>query len=340
MWVLAGRSDVELLKFFLPRAPDFSDDGKVWRAGYGPRLRNWHGFGYSNSPMAKIKMSDEQLKEFKEHWKQQHSGAIVVRNPPPTVVKTFCEVDQVQFVIKQLEKDLYTRQAIISIWDPGLECTVEETKDYPCNNWIHFMVRDGKLNCEVVVRSNDLLWGFSAINMYEWTVLQELIAGHLDIPVGRYIHYTSSMHLYENHWDKAKKLIDTNYFTCIGGHIPPFKFVEGKIDINNYFKSIEEICKHFEVYAGIKEESWDLEVMGCPKPLMHCFHLLTCFARLKKAKDRNDLSPDDWDKYYKTMGYIPFSDLKVSCHYYVVRNFEKIKGYPMKEAIEDVKDMK
>jgi thymidylate synthase len=43
MWVLAGRNDVETLLPYLPRAADFSDDGSVWRAGYGPRLRDFHG---------------------------------------------------------------------------------------------------------------------------------------------------------------------------------------------------------------------------------------------------------------------------------------------------------
>jgi hypothetical protein len=39
MWVLSGRDDVEWLSHYLKRAKDFSDDGEVWRAAYGPRLR-------------------------------------------------------------------------------------------------------------------------------------------------------------------------------------------------------------------------------------------------------------------------------------------------------------
>jgi thymidylate synthase len=41
LWVIAGRNDLEFLEFFLPRAVDFSDDGKTWRAGYGPRIRTF-----------------------------------------------------------------------------------------------------------------------------------------------------------------------------------------------------------------------------------------------------------------------------------------------------------
>src|SRR6185369_16207852 len=43
MWVLAGRNDIEWLSHYLPRAKDYSDDGKIWRAGYGPRLRAYRG---------------------------------------------------------------------------------------------------------------------------------------------------------------------------------------------------------------------------------------------------------------------------------------------------------
>jgi len=139
LWILAGRNDVDWLKFFLPRAPDWSDDGEVWRAGYGPRLRQWKAEGECSS-----------------EW-------------------TF--IDQIKYVYDTLKNDLMSRQAIISLWDPGEECTVGKTLDCPCSNWLHFMVRrkyrpelaDIKdkpetwtfhLDCEFVIRSNDAIWGF------------------------------------------------------------------------------------------------------------------------------------------------------------------------------------
>jgi thymidylate synthase len=42
LWVIQGRDDLPWLTRYLPRAPDFSDDGgKTWRGAYGPRLRHW-----------------------------------------------------------------------------------------------------------------------------------------------------------------------------------------------------------------------------------------------------------------------------------------------------------
>lgn len=40
-WVLAGKDDInKFLSFFIPRAPEYSDDGVTWRGAYGPRIYN------------------------------------------------------------------------------------------------------------------------------------------------------------------------------------------------------------------------------------------------------------------------------------------------------------
>jgi len=41
VWIMAGRNDLEFLSFYLSSAGNYSDDGKTWRAAYGPRLRSW-----------------------------------------------------------------------------------------------------------------------------------------------------------------------------------------------------------------------------------------------------------------------------------------------------------
>ena len=43
LWVYAGRNDIETLSKWLPRAKEYSDNGRTWDSGYGPRLRNWGG---------------------------------------------------------------------------------------------------------------------------------------------------------------------------------------------------------------------------------------------------------------------------------------------------------
>lgn len=157
VWVLAGRSDLEFLIRYLPRARNFSDDGRTWRAGYGPRLRNWHG------------------------------------------------TDQLREVVKLLRADPTSRRAAISLIDPAADFT--DSRDVPCNNWIHFIQRNNRLDMSIAVRSNDVIWGFSGINTFEWSVLHEVVARAIDARVGSQHWLVSSMHLYERHFDRAATVL-------------------------------------------------------------------------------------------------------------------------------------
>lgn len=176
LWVLAGRNDINWLSWYLPRAADYSDDGETWRAGYGPRLRAWPFY------------------------------------PKDTVgvgPALFYPVDQVRHVLDLLKQDPGTQRAVISLWDPALDYT--DSKDVPCNNWLQFLVRNNCLNMLVVIRSNDLMWGWSGINTFEWSVLQEVLAHTLHLKVGSATYFIGSMHLYAPHIDRAKKIVQTYY---------------------------------------------------------------------------------------------------------------------------------
>jgi len=156
LWVLAGRNDVNWVKTYLPRAPEFSDDGQTWRAGYGPRLRNWKG------------------------------------------------VDQIEKVLDILHNESTSRRAVMSLYDPAVDFI--ESKDIPCNNWLHWLIRDGKLHLNIGVRSNDIVWGFSGINAFEWSVLHEFMAFWLGIEVGEETYFASSFHIYSYHYEMAQKV--------------------------------------------------------------------------------------------------------------------------------------
>ena len=119
-------------------------------------------------------------------------------------------VNQFQYCVDTLKKDLYSRQAVMSLWDPSRECTVGNSKDYPCTNHIQFLYRHGALDMTVTLRSNDCIWGWSHINMFEFTVMQEMMSLMLGVPMGRYYHQVGSFHIYECMYDRAKKIVETN----------------------------------------------------------------------------------------------------------------------------------
>ena len=162
MWILAGRNDVEWLANYLPQAPRFSDDGKTWRGGYGPRLRKFAGI-------------DDNI-------------------------------DQLKHIIDLLREDPTTRRAVFAIYDPAVDSA--PGKDIPCNNWVHFLARDGKLHAHVAIRSNDAMWGWSGINSFEWSILTQVVAAYAGLMPGTITYDISSLHLYERHYDKAQRIID------------------------------------------------------------------------------------------------------------------------------------
>lgn len=114
-------------------------------------------------------------------------------------------IDQVDQVRRVLLEDSASRRAVIAIFDPDRDFV--ESKDIPCNNWLHFLCRGDRLDMNIVVRSNDVLWGFSGINTFEWSVLHEAMAHWLGKTVGTATYFISSLHLYLERADQADRVL-------------------------------------------------------------------------------------------------------------------------------------
>ena len=104
-------------------------------------------------------------------------------------------VDQLGHALLKLERDSFTRQAVISMWDPVRDNLVEESKDYPCNNLVYFSLRDGILDMTVTIRSNDLVWGVP-YNAVQFTHLLAYAAGRLKAKMGTLTYVIQNLHYY------------------------------------------------------------------------------------------------------------------------------------------------
>jgi len=113
--------------------------------------------------------------------------------------------DQLDLVISMLKANPETRQAAISIYD-GKEIT-NYSKDTPCTYAVQFTVLDGKLNMSVVMRSNDLWYGFCN-DQYQFSNLQMLVAKETGYKMGEYYHFAHNLHLYN---DKLPVVNERNY---------------------------------------------------------------------------------------------------------------------------------
>ena len=103
--------------------------------------------------------------------------------------------DQLVELVSMLEQDPNTRRAVVSMWDPYADFN-EEGKDFPCNLNIAFRIRDHKLTMTVFNRSNDIIWGAYGANAVHMSMLQEYIAGLLDIEIGKYVQVSNDYHAY------------------------------------------------------------------------------------------------------------------------------------------------
>lgn len=115
----------------------------------------------------------------------------------------YYDIDQIEFVIEELVRDRNSRRAVIMVRDIGEDT---DSQDPACLQHIQFFIRNGKLDCMVLFRSNDLLEA-TFMNAYALICLQERIAGELGVEVGTYTHRANSAHVYEKDWDKLKAAV-------------------------------------------------------------------------------------------------------------------------------------
>jgi thymidylate synthase len=103
--------------------------------------------------------------------------------------------DQLNHVVRLLKDDPKTRQAAISIYDA--KEWDKYTYDTPCTYAVQFTILHGKLDMSVLMRSNDLWYGFCN-DQYQFSNLQMYVAQKLDLPIGVYYHYAHNLHLYND----------------------------------------------------------------------------------------------------------------------------------------------
>lgn len=224
MWVLAGRDDIAWLENYLPRVRDFSDDGEVWRAGYGKRLRAWEDHG---SPKV---------------------------------------IDQWRWLVGHMQEDRATRRGVMSIWDPTID--TDPGKDIPCNDWLSFLSRNGRLDLHVAIRSNDVIWGWSGINQFEWSALLEITAGMVGVEPGSLHFSTTSFHLYGHHFAKAEKIRTQTLHNL--SHLTPSPRFDANA-VGRDFDILESVMDHwFVVERDIRVNAPGVQtrVDSFPEPML------------------------------------------------------------------------
>ena len=115
---------------------------------------------------------------------------------------------QLEHVIMTLLKDSCSRQAGMTIWKPN----PTDSKDIPCTVAVWFMIRGGRLNVHVFMRSSDVWLGLP-YDLFSFSMLGLLVMGHLKntmpwLQPGRIYNTGASVHLYAKNFEEARALVN------------------------------------------------------------------------------------------------------------------------------------
>lgn len=111
--------------------------------------------------------------------------------------------DQVARVIDTLERDPCSRRAAIdfNIPDTGRS----EMEDEACTIALVFELREGKLDCTGIMRSDDV-WLGTPYGVVFFTELQKHIANELGVGYGKYTHFAVSLHAHGEDIDRVREV--------------------------------------------------------------------------------------------------------------------------------------
>lgn len=125
------------------------------------------------------------------------------------------ERSQFYRICEQIKARKDTKQAYLVLSNESdYKVRLEKFSSPPCTIGLHFIVRDNKLNLTCYMRSNDAYLGLPH-DLFCFTMLQEMIACITQIPLGTYTHVYTSMHIYENHFNRVNQYLDEGFFEGI-----------------------------------------------------------------------------------------------------------------------------
>jgi thymidylate synthase len=152
-------------------------------------------------------------------------------------------IDQLKGVIDQIQRDPHSRRHIVSAWNVA---DIPQMALAPCHVMFQFYVsRSGKLSCQLYQRSADLFLGVP-FNIASYAILTHMIAQVCDLQPGDFIHTIGDAHLYENHLEQAKLLLERD-----PRPLPALRLNPGVRDIDAF--TFEDITiENYDPHPAIK----------------------------------------------------------------------------------------
>lgn len=171
-----------------PQEREILTPWRKWSKSYAEQ--EWKWYLSRNRSVAEIKKRAPI-------WDKMHNGDDIVNS---NYGYQWNRNNQLGHVIELLRDNPETRQAVLTIYD-GKEHN-DYANDTPCTLSITFSILDKKLNMSVLMRSNDLWFGFCN-DQYCFSLLQENVAKLLGVQIGWYFHFANDLHIYLDKLEKS-----------------------------------------------------------------------------------------------------------------------------------------
>ena len=114
-------------------------------------------------------------------------------------------LNQVRGILARLRQDPSSRRAAASIFQP--EDAVRESRDIPCAFGLFYHIREGVLHATTLMRSNNA-YVLMPYNVFEFSLLAEVVAAELDVELGSLTHTAISMHIYDRDIERARAAVE------------------------------------------------------------------------------------------------------------------------------------
>jgi len=142
-------------------------------------------------------------------------------------------VDQLQNVLDLIENTPNSRRIIINSWNAPL---IDDMALPPCHMMIQFYVNNNRLSAQLYQRSADAFLGVP-FNIASYALLTQMIAHHMNLKLGDFVHTVGDAHIYNNHIEQVKLQLSRNPYPLPTMRINPekksifeMKFEDFKLD--------------------------------------------------------------------------------------------------------------
>jgi len=112
-------------------------------------------------------------------------------------------VNQIDYIVKKLRETSFSRRAQAITWVPEKDMWADSP---PCLQRVWCTIRENKLVMHTAWRSRDVFRAMH-MNILAMTELQKMMAEQLNVPVGPYLDFSNSAHIYEKSYGNVERFI-------------------------------------------------------------------------------------------------------------------------------------